>query len=98
MLLSSLTMIIHTLNLRRFFSLIFTGTGLAIVGVAFAGPADGLLDGTHASVRAVIAVQKQVTDDLMSLDGILGTAVGLDDEGQVALVVYVDRGHASAAD
>ena len=72
-------------------------TALALAGLAFAGPSDGLLDETHASVRAVMAVQGQVTDGFMTLDGVLGTAVGLDNNGQVALVVYVDRGSASAA-
>src|SRR5215467_3591631 len=89
-------MAIHKLNLRRFFTSILTVTALALTGLAFAGPSDGLLDETHASVRAVVAVQGQVTDGLMAMEGVLGTAVGLDNNGKAALVVYVDRSSASA--
>jgi hypothetical protein len=56
------------------------------------------LDETHAHVRAVLALQGEVTQDLMQSEVILGTAVGLDDSGAPALVVYVDREHGSAAD
>jgi len=52
----------------------------------------GLLTTDHPNVKAVIAVQKDVTPDMMKLPGVLGTAVGLDDAGQTALVIYVDRG------
>jgi hypothetical protein len=69
----------------------------AVAGVAIAAPPDGVLDETHASVRAVMAVQGDVTPGWMATEGVLGTAVGLDDNDQVALVVYVDRdGHGVA--
>jgi hypothetical protein len=42
-------------------------------------------------VKAVLAVQGDVTAGLMSLDGILGTAVGLDGQDQPALVVFIDK-------
>jgi hypothetical protein len=58
---------------------------------AHAAPPADVLDGTHADVRAVIALQEAATPDLMTLDGVLGTAVGLDDNGQTGLVVYVDK-------
>ena len=45
-----------------------------------------------------MAVQGEVTADLMGLEGILGTAVGFDDKDQPALVVYVDRDSAKMAD
>src|SRR3954470_3733437 len=58
---------------------------------AFAAPPAGVLDETHANVRAVMAVQKEVTADWMRDATVLGTAVGLDAAGNTALVVYVDQ-------
>jgi hypothetical protein len=86
------------MNLRRFFSVLLISATLAVVTSAWAAPAEDLLDTTHASVRAVMAIQGQMTADLMKLDGILGTAVGLDDSEQPALVVYVDRDSQLVAD
>ena len=45
-----------------------------------------------------MAVQGEVTPDLMEVEGILGTAVGLDEADQPALVVYVDRDARAVAD
>jgi hypothetical protein len=50
----------------------------------------------HASVRAALAAQGNVTGELMRQRGVLGTAVGVDDNGQVSLVVYVEAGHPGA--
>ncbi len=58
---------------------------------AFAVPPDAVLDNSHADVRAVMAVQANVTASLMRAPEILGTAVGLSDAGDLTLVVYVDR-------
>src|SRR2546423_7589212 len=58
---------------------------------SFAGPPAGVLDLTNANVRAVLAVQQEVTANWMRRPGVLGTAVGLDAAGNTALVVYVDR-------
>lgn len=58
----------------------------------------GLLTADHASVKAVMAVQKDITPDMMKLPGVLGTAVGLDDSGQAALVIYVDQDSPMRAD
>ena len=60
--------------------------------------AAGLLSLDHPNVKAVLAVQKSVTPDLMELPGVLGTAVGLDDSGQTALVIYVDQDSPSRAE
>ncbi len=65
---------------------------------AFAGSPPGLLDNDHAVVQAVIAVQSEVTPDLMQQPEILGTAVGVDANGTLALTVYVDRDAASAGE
>lgn len=52
----------------------------------------------HPQVKAVVAVQNTVTADMMKLPGILGTAVGLDDNGATALVIYVDQDSPSRAE
>jgi hypothetical protein len=64
----------------------------------FAGAPAGLLDNNHASVRAVMAVQSEVTGEWMKHPEVLGTAVGLDSSGAPALHVYVDRDAARAGD
>jgi hypothetical protein len=58
---------------------------------AFAGPPAGVLDNTNANVRAVMAVQQEVTADWMRQPEILGTAVGVDGSGNTSLLVYVDQ-------
>ena len=65
---------------------------------AFATPPAGVLDDTHAAIRAVMAVQGQVTPDLMRQPEILGTAVGVDAAGTPVLTVYVDRDSANAGE
>src|SRR5262245_39025107 len=65
---------------------------------AWANPPNGILDDTHANVRAVMAVQGEVTPGWMNLNGVLGTAVGLDNNDQVSLVVLVDKDNGSVAD
>lgn len=68
---------------KTFLSLI----ALLTASLALAAP----LDQSHASVRAVMAVQNDVTPGLLRNDGILGTAVSADDNGRTFLVVYVDK-------
>jgi hypothetical protein len=59
----------------------------------------GVLDMNHASVKAVKELQEKITPDLMNnLGGILGTAIGLDDSDNVALVVYVDQDNPSKSE
>lgn len=65
---------------------------------AFAGPPPGLLDNTHANVRAVMAAQHEVTADWMRQPEILGTAVGVDDSGNTSLLVYVDQDASNAGE
>jgi hypothetical protein len=64
----------------------------------FAAPPPGVLDDTHANVRAVMAVQHEVTADWMRQPEVLGTAVGLDAAGKPALVVYVDQDASNAGE
>lgn len=49
------------------------------------------LDKDHPKVKQVMGVQEEVTDSLMSYEDILGTAAGLDENGEVAIVVYVNQ-------
>jgi hypothetical protein len=73
-----------------------TITFVAVRG--WAAPPAAILDEKHAQVRAVMALQGEVTESLMQSEEILGTAVGLDESGTPALVIYVDQEHKSAAD
>src|ERR1041384_8427871 len=52
----------------------------------------------HPQVKAVISIQNSVTTEMMKLPGLLGTAVGLDNNGAAALVVYVDQDSPSRAE
>jgi FG-GAP repeat len=61
-----------------------------LISVFAVAPA-GVLNDAHAAVRAVMAVQGEVTPDLMRQPGILGTAVGVDAADVPVLTVYVDR-------
>ncbi len=63
-----------------------------------AAPPPGVLDASHASVRAVIAVQNNVTAQWMRQREVLGTAVGLDTAGKPALMVYIDRDASNAGE
>jgi hypothetical protein len=58
---------------------------------AYGNPAVPVLDDTHVAVRAVMSVQDEVTPSLMEQPGILGTAVGIADDGSPVLKVYVNR-------
>ena len=58
--------------------------------LATTSPAAPGLSMANPRVREVIVVQGTVTPELMALDGILGTAVGEDDAGNVGLVIFVN--------
>ena len=66
--------------------------------VLFASPPAGVLDEVHPSVRAVMAVQREVTGHWMRQPEVLGTAVTVNSVGGTALTVYIDRDSAKAAD
>jgi len=74
---------------------------LSLVGIqtlASAQGASGELTLDNPGVKAVIDVQGLVTADLMSVSGVLGTAVGLNDSSDMALVIYVDQNSPSRAE
>jgi hypothetical protein len=89
---------IAALPRRSFFRSLVASMFLLAAGIGLASPPEGVLDGTHANVRAAMAVQGLVTPDLMTIDGLLGTAVGLDEAGQTALVIFVDQDSPSRAE
>ena len=45
------------------------------------------LDAEHPEVRRVMEIQERSTDDLLDIPGVVGTAVGLDDDGRLAVIV-----------
>jgi hypothetical protein len=83
---------------RQFLGPIVGLSFVVLALVTFAGPPAGVLDNSHASVQAVIAVQGEATADLMQQPEVLGTAVGLDNAGSPVLTVYVDRDATNAGE
>ncbi len=70
---------------------------LAAGGVFAGGPPPSVLDKQHAKVKQVMEVQEGVTPFLMAAEDVLGTATGVDEQGEVSLVVYVNpHGKATA--
>src|SRR5881227_790199 len=76
---------------------LIAGFVFMISPLALAGP-PGLLDNNHPAVRAVIAVQNEVTDTWMQQPEVLGTAVSINESGTPVLAVYVDRDATKAGD
>ena len=84
-------------KILRAASVIVAGLGIQ-ANAQVGGPPAELLTLNHPRAQAVMAVQKAVTTEMMKLPGVLGTAVGLDDSGPTALVIYVDQDSPSRAD
>ncbi|HYV32685.1 MAG TPA: hypothetical protein VEO53_16465, partial [Candidatus Binatia bacterium] len=81
-------------------ALLARGAALVVFAstVVCAAPPAELLDQTHHGVKAAMALQSAITPDLMKWPEVLGSAVGLNEAGQLALVVFVDRDGASHKD
>jgi hypothetical protein len=84
--------------IRSFFKFLAVIVSVFLPVSAFTAPPVGVLDDTHAAVRAVMAVQGEVTPALMQQPEILGTAVGVNTAGVPVLTVYVDRDAANAGE
>src|SRR5437762_6735452 len=84
--------------IRSFFKFLAAIVSVFLPISAFASSPIGVLDDTHAAIRAVMAVQGEVTPDLMRQPEILGTAVGVDATGTPVVAVYVDRDAANAGE
>src|SRR5512147_2321204 len=80
-------------DLKRRFSAILRIVAVVVfvLVMAFAGPSEQGLNMGHPKVKEVAAIQEAVTPGLMSsMEDVLGTAVTLDNDGEVAMVVYVN--------
>ncbi len=61
----------------------------------YAGPL-GPWEYTASSFEAALALQEEVTDDWLSREGVVGTAIGVDGSGQAVLKVYLTAPAVSA--
>jgi len=71
---------------------------ILFAGLSWAGPAGAVLDRSHASVRAAIALQEKITPEILKWPEVLGTAIGVNGAGQPDLVVYVETNALSRAE
>ncbi len=82
-----------TLSFRKLLAVVLTVTAGMFLLLGFAaGTPDQDLSKNHPKVREVIDVQELTTPVLMEDEEVLGTAVGQDDDGEIALHVYVNLG------
>lgn len=92
------------MSTNRFVKLVLWAAAVFVTGAFLSMPAlaaevpDALLTVANSRVKEVIAVQETVTEDLMATEGILGTAVGQDHQGNLALMVYVNSEHKNMAE
>src|SRR5437762_2249503 len=82
---------------KQFFRRIIHCVAVLSAGLGFAlhaapGAPPGLLNEANPRVQETMAVQRAVTSGLMTVDGILGTAVGQDEAGEIVLLVFIDKG------
>jgi hypothetical protein len=68
------------------------GCSLVLSLSAFAAP-EVELGKDHPKVKEAMGLQNGMTPDLIKVDGILGTATGIGEDGQVSIVVYVNKDH-----
>jgi hypothetical protein len=61
------------------------------LGTSFYSQAASLIGLEHTKLKPALGLQKRATPDLMKLDGVLGTAVGVDENDNPTLIVYVDE-------
>jgi hypothetical protein len=77
------------------------GVALAILMLTMltfgAGIPEQALDHANPRVQEVMAVQEEVTPDLMADPDVLGTAVGQDDDGELTILVFVNLEGANPA-
>lgn len=85
-------MTFHASTRRSFLKRIVSGVSVCLMAAKLFGAAADDFPGLgHASVRAVMVVQQELTPGLMAIEGVLGTAVGLGGNNEVVLVVYLDE-------
>jgi hypothetical protein len=88
-------------NIIRKASRVFLALAAGLPLIAAAAPGqlpEPALDLGHPRFQEAIVVQAEVTDDLMAIEGILGTAIGLDENGEASLQVYVNLENRNAGE
>lgn len=83
---------------RRAFLGLLTAIGLVGLSVPSQGQSQAGLDHRSPRVQAVMALQNSVTPEFMGIEGILGTATGVNAQGAVAVIVYVNQNSRRQAD
>ena len=79
------------LYFRKLWAVALTAIAAMFLLLGFAaGTPDQDLSKDHPKVREVIDIQERATPALMSDEEVLGTAVGQDDDGEIALHVFVN--------
>jgi hypothetical protein len=87
------------LSFRKLLAVVLTVTAGMFLLLGFAaGTPEQDLSKNHPKVREVIDVQELTTPVLMEDEEVLGTAVGQDDDGEIALHVYVNLDGKHVAD
>ncbi len=87
------------MNLKQLIRRITTAAFAVAAALALPGTGSAVdapetpLDQHHPQVKQVMSVQKDVTPGLMTLEEILGTAVGQDDDGEITMLVFVNSQH-----
>jgi hypothetical protein len=76
---------------RRSLLLALISSLLLPIAAFAAGSAEPDLDKDHPKVKEAMGFQNAMTPDLIKVDGILGTATGVDENGAVTIVVYVNK-------
>lgn len=81
----SLNLFGKTLGCLLALAAVLAGSELATA----AGIPEGVLTAEHPGIQRVAGLQNAITPELMSLEEILGTAVGQEDDGEIVLTVFV---------
>jgi hypothetical protein len=79
-------------SIKTVLGVLSTALALSLMSVSAFGAdlPEQALSHANPRVQEVMAVQEAATPDLMSMPNVLGTAVGLDDDGQLTILVYVN--------
>ena len=81
-----------TYPMKTVLGLLITVVALSFLSVSAFGAElpEQALSHANPRVQEVMAAQEAVTSDLMSMPDVLGTAVGQEDSGELAILVYVN--------
>jgi hypothetical protein len=64
---------------------------LSIIAFGAQGPDEHALNSDNPRVRELMNAQEVATPDLMAMDNVIGTAVGQDVDGELAILVFVNQ-------